>query len=167
MISALLCQQLGNEGVMSFEFRYLLIVACSQRKRPDTGLLPAIERYDGVNFRVIRKAMREGRWSSNINVLILSARHGLIRADKPIAYYDERMTRDRGLEHRESVLATLQPILSSNTWREVFVNLGRDYLVALSGLEQLLPSGTTIKYAKGGIGRKMQAMKNWIDSISS
>lgn len=151
---------------MSSESRYLLIVACSQRKRPDAGLLPAIERYDGVNFRVIRKARREGRWSPNIDVLILSARHGLIRADKPIAYYDERMTRDRGLKHREAVLATLQLFLSSNACREVFVNVGRDYLVALSGWKQFVPPGTTVKYAKGGIGSKMQAMKNWIDSIS-
>ena len=151
---------------MRSEPRYLLIVACSQRKRPDPDLLPAVDRYDGVNFRVIKKARREGRWNPSIDVLILSARHGLIRADKPIAYYDERMTRDRGLEHRESVLATLQLILSSNAYRAVFVNVGRDYLVALSGWEQFLTPGTTVKYAKGGIGSKMQAMKNWIDNIS-
>lgn len=30
----------------------LLILACSQRKRPDPGLLPAIERYDGPQFQV-------------------------------------------------------------------------------------------------------------------
>lgn len=42
------------------ERRYLLILACSQRKRVDAGLLPAIEHYDGVNFRAIHKAKREG-----------------------------------------------------------------------------------------------------------
>jgi len=31
----------------------LLILSCSQRKRPDSGLLPAIERYDGPVFRVV------------------------------------------------------------------------------------------------------------------
>jgi len=151
---------------MSTERGYLLIVACSQRKRSDPGLLLAIERYDGVNFRVIKKAKREGRWNPNIDVLILSARYGLIREDKPIAYYDERMTRNRALEHRDSVLAALQLILSSIAYRKVFVNVGREYLPSLSGWEPLLSPGTTVEYAEGGIGSKMRAMKNWIDSLS-
>lgn len=53
--------------------RLLLIVSCSQRKRSDLGLLPAIERYDGVYFRLLRKAQREGYWPENLDVLILSA----------------------------------------------------------------------------------------------
>jgi hypothetical protein len=37
----------------------MLILACSRRKRPDEGLLPAIERYDGPAFRVLRHFLRE------------------------------------------------------------------------------------------------------------
>src|SRR5262245_4306372 len=48
------------------EFTYLLIMACSQRKRSEPNLLPAIERYDGVHFRVLRKAQREGYWPANL-----------------------------------------------------------------------------------------------------
>ncbi len=33
--------------------RRMLILACSRRKRPDEGLLPAIERYDELAFRVV------------------------------------------------------------------------------------------------------------------
>ena len=77
------------------ETRYLLIVACSQRKRSDPYLLPAIERYDGGNFRVLRKAMREGYWPQNMDVLILSAKYGLINASTFIADYDQRMNRER------------------------------------------------------------------------
>jgi len=33
----------------------LLILACSARKRLDRSALPAIERYDGVNFRILKK----------------------------------------------------------------------------------------------------------------
>ena len=32
--------------VKTAESRYLLIISCSQRKRPDPKLLPALERYD-------------------------------------------------------------------------------------------------------------------------
>ena len=34
----------------------LLIVACSRAKRPDAGSLPAIDRYDGPAFRLLRRA---------------------------------------------------------------------------------------------------------------
>jgi hypothetical protein len=37
----------------------LLIAACSQRKRADEGLLPAIERYDGPVYRVLRRFLRQ------------------------------------------------------------------------------------------------------------
>ena len=37
----------------------MLILACSRRKRPDEGLLPAIERYDGPTFCVLRRFLRE------------------------------------------------------------------------------------------------------------
>ena len=47
---------------------YLLIVTCSQRKRSDPELLPALERYDGIFFRIIRKARREGNWPDNLDV---------------------------------------------------------------------------------------------------
>jgi hypothetical protein len=40
----------------------LLIVTCSQRKRSDRELLPALKRYDGIFFRILRKAQREGYW---------------------------------------------------------------------------------------------------------
>jgi hypothetical protein len=62
------------------ERRYLLILGCSQRKRPDSGLLPAIERYDGVNFRILQKAKREEYLPENLDILILSAKYGLIEA---------------------------------------------------------------------------------------
>ena len=37
----------------------VLIIACSQRKRPDAGLLPALDRYDGPAFQVLRRFLRE------------------------------------------------------------------------------------------------------------
>ena len=62
----------------------MLILACSRRKRLDEGLLPAIDRYDGSAFRVLRRFLRE-RPAGAPDVLILSAKHGLIAHDLPIA----------------------------------------------------------------------------------
>jgi hypothetical protein len=38
---------------------HLLLIGCSNRKRALTGRRPALELYDGVNFRVVRKFLHE------------------------------------------------------------------------------------------------------------
>ena len=48
----------------------LLILACSARKRLEARALPAIERYDGVNFRILKKLQREQNFPSDLNVPI-------------------------------------------------------------------------------------------------
>ena len=79
----------------------MLIAACSRRKRPEEGLLPAIERYDGPAFRVSRRFMRESP-SEPPEVLILAAEYGPIPHDLPVAVYDREMTPAR--EIRPKVL---------------------------------------------------------------
>jgi hypothetical protein len=67
----------------------LLILSCSQRKRPDAILLPALERYDGPMFRVLRKFLRENPSKElHPDVYILSAQFGLISADQLIPIPD-------------------------------------------------------------------------------
>ena len=40
----------------------LLILGCADRKRDSGGLLPALDRYDGPAYRVIRTFLREYQW---------------------------------------------------------------------------------------------------------
>ncbi len=142
--------------------RKLLIVACSNRKKKDKSLLPAIERYDGVNYRVIKKLRREGRFPKNVDVMILSAQYGLIDAMMPIPYYDLRMDRARASELRDQVTARLDTALRARRYDEIFVNMGKVYLGALDSEETLSNSNRLVKYAEGGIGQKMRAMKEWL-----
>ena len=59
----------------------LLILGCSQKKRPDSGLLPALDRYDGPMFRVLRKCLREcPGGAQGLETYILSAEFGLMQA---------------------------------------------------------------------------------------
>ena len=146
--------------------RYLLIVGCSQRKRPDPGLLPAIERYDGVNFRVLRKARREGYWPENLDVLILSAKYGLLRSDTPIEDYDQRMTRGQALALQPVVSADLDAHLTQVKYCEVFINLGQTYLLALAESKKIADLRDRVAYASGGIGEKMSQMKQWLYCIA-
>jgi hypothetical protein len=57
-----------------------------------------MERYDGVHFRVLRKAQREGYWPENLDMLILSAKYGLLDLDTVIEHYDLRMTSEQALQ---------------------------------------------------------------------
>lgn len=142
--------------------RRLLIVSCSERKRNDPNPLPALDRYDGVNFRVIKKAMREGRWPQNLDLLILSAEYGLTDPDQPIRPYDRRMTPQRATELADKVAGVLRRRLSHITYDEIFVNAGKNYLPALKILQEI-DDARVVRYAEGGIGQKMAAMKRWIE----
>mgnify|MGYP003119040193 CR=1 FL=1 len=71
--------------------KQLLIVSCGSKKCPDVGNMKALDRYLGPIFQSIKKA----GVPENVDVAILSAKHGLIRADTPIKNYDQLMTKDR------------------------------------------------------------------------
>jgi hypothetical protein len=60
--------------------KQLLVLGCSQTKRDAPGFLPAIERYDGSPYRVLRSYLRERDWPDQLSVAILSAKHGLVGA---------------------------------------------------------------------------------------
>ena len=91
----------------------LLILACSRRNLLDDGPLPAVERYDGPAFRILRRFLRE-RPSEAPDVLILSAEHGLIAQDTPILAYDREMTAARARELRPQTLAELDRVTVSH-----------------------------------------------------
>ena len=78
--------------VISVSAFHRITVSCSQRKVETSEPLPALERYDGPTYRTLRKAMHEGRIPKNLDVLIISAKYGLIGCQKSIDAYDERMT---------------------------------------------------------------------------
>ncbi len=146
---------------MGPKHRYLLIIACSQRKCSDSNLLPAIERYDGGSYRLLRKAQREGNWPDGLNVLILSAKFGLIESSALIPDYNLRMNRERAREIQEKTLQTLQIYSQQDTYQEVYVDLGQDYHPAIGDLKHLF-SGSLVIYARGRIGERLSRLKQWL-----
>ncbi len=147
---------------MTSNAKYLLLVSCSQRKNSDSSLLPAIERYDGVNFRVLRKARREGYFAENLDILILSAKYGLLDSDYPIENYNCKMTRERALALQSEVSVGLDSHLNREDYREIFVNLAKTYLIAIEQSDGIRRAGQRVLYPTGGIGCKMSQMKKWL-----
>jgi hypothetical protein len=146
---------------MSTAKRKLLLIACSNRKIRTRGLLSALERYDGVTYRVIRKAQREGYFPQDVDIKILSAKFGLIDAKTRIPYYDQRMDAERARVLQPQVLRSLKRVTSRGQYSQVFINMGKIYFVAIDGFMELLDSRARVGYAAGGIGEKAKAMKEW------
>src|SRR5438105_981754 len=94
--------------------RRLLLLSCSQRKLDTSGKIPALQRYDGPAFQVVRRYLRETN-DPLLHVCVLSAEYGIIAADDRIADYDRTMDTERAAALRESTLDKLKAVLRQHT----------------------------------------------------
>lgn len=136
---------------------HLLLLACSATKR--SGRSPALQLYDGVNYRVLRKELTASGWPPGLIIKILSAKYGLIDATTIVDTYDQRMDSASALRMKETVMSSLRRL---GHFDSVFVNLGVDYLVAVGDIKQIFRNATL---ARGGIGTKMAEMKQWLRKL--
>jgi hypothetical protein len=111
--------------------RRLLILACSDLKKPVDGDVIAWNLYDGVAYKMLEKLQREGQFPLDVDIVILSAKYAMINPEKRIRNYNLRMTYARAIEQRSVNSATLTAILQKATYREVYVHGGAAYKVAL------------------------------------
>lgn len=126
-------------------------------------LLPAIERYDGGAYRIIRKLQRQGDWPDDIDTLILSAKFGLLRATDLIPDYDLRMTNALAAKMNSDVLRSLDASIRDYPPSEVYLDLGAQYFPAVRGIDDLLLSRLIpLRKASGRIGERLHRLKEWI-----
>jgi hypothetical protein len=140
----------------------LLLIACSQRKAAGVERGRAWEVYDGQLFRVLKNLRRKHPWGDEeLPILIVSARYGVVRPDRTIATYDERLTSMAASRESNRWADQLKRAVSGARYRAVHVNLGRLYLAALPDLADMFP-GTPIDYATGGIGVRNAQTRRWV-----
>jgi hypothetical protein len=139
----------------------LLIMACSQRKRQDAGLLPAIERYDGPAFRVLRRYLRTNPADAP-DIWILSAKFGLIGAEELISDYDQRMMVQRARELAPDVRLWLERMVRAVGYSELFLCLSQAYLAALTGSEVCVAPGVVVRRSSGGTGKRLSELFAWL-----
>jgi hypothetical protein len=138
----------------------LLIMSCSAKKRPDAGLLPAIERYDGPAFRVLRRYLAQ-QPSDCPDTLVLSARFGIVDSDKGIPYYDQRLTAERLQALRPAVTDAIEQRLLAKRYDEVFVCGGSLYTRLLDPA-LTRTARATIQAATGTSGRRLSELHDWL-----
>lgn len=141
--------------------RRLLIISCSQRKRSDPGLLPAIERYDGPAFRVLRRYLR-GNPAHPPDIHILSAEFGLIPAERSIPFYDRRMSDSRAHDLRDDAIAAFHGIVSAASYTELHLALSKVYLAALDGWRDVVAPTCRVTIGQQSPGRRLTILHAWL-----
>jgi hypothetical protein len=136
-----------------------LVLACSQRKLADAGLLPAIQRYNGPAFQVLRKYLREN--DEQIAIFILSAKYGLIRSTKRIPDYDVRLSKESAKTMQPKVLRAARDTIGAEHWDSVGICAGKDYRTLLDSVVGEL-DGVQIDFIKGGQGPRLRALRDWL-----
>jgi hypothetical protein len=144
--------------------KQLLVLGCSQTKRETAGTLPAIDRYDGSSYRVLRSFLRKKEWPRNLSVAVLSAKYGLVGGFTGIENYDERMTLSRAAEWAPKCGDILDKWSESH--ESVHFSLGKDYLPAVKpAIERSNHLKTEI--FEGPIGMKLKQIKEFLVKTES
>lgn len=142
--------------------RHLVVLSCSSTKLQTLGGLPAIERYDGPMYRVLRSFLRESMWPMPLSIAVLSARYGLIGGLTSIECYDQRMDRHRAAQLLNGSTETL--IKWGQSHNHISLLLGKDYLPALD-LDKLRYFGIQSSIVEGPIGIKLNRFHNLLHSM--
>lgn len=139
----------------------LVILGCSQRKRQTSRVLPAVERYDGPIFRVLRKHSREAPETA-ADACILSARFGLIRGKTRIPRYDVQVSSIDPARLRQRIKRQLARALGEIRPKRLFVSVGNHYWPLLrEALEYEVAPGKVV-VATGGIGGRASQLSRWL-----
>jgi hypothetical protein len=140
----------------------LLILSCSRRKSREPELVPALARYNGPLFQIVRRfADDHGGWADQVDVFILSAEFGLIPGNASVPYYDRQMTPLRARELLPGTLAMLGQIVDGLR-SDLFISVGADYLEAMCGYETCLPAAARVHLSTGSLGRRQAELRDWL-----
>jgi len=141
----------------------LLVQSCSNRKREASSQLPAMERYDGYFFRIVKKAIDEGALRDDIDIVILSAEFGLLNLDDQIPMYDRQMTSKRAGELRDDAVSSLVSRVQRGDYDTLVVNMAKQYEKAIEGIDSHVEIEIN-RIRGGGIGAKGRKLKHLIRS---
>lgn len=139
----------------------LLVQSCSRSKKEVEEPISAIELYSGYFFKIIKKTRREQGKNPDLDLCILSAKHGLLDPSDRIQPYDQRMDVRRAKELGPKVRAELKRRITEEQYDRIVINAGKDYQLALSGFDTDIDVDTYL-IDGDGIGVKGGALKQFL-----
>lgn len=144
---------------------YLLVQSCSDTKKDVSGSVSAFDLYEGYFFKIIKKAFRTERIDSMVDILVLSAKYGVVEPDEKIEYYDKRMGVEQAKNINNRVIESISRRAERGGYNEIWINMGEKYRKAIEGLEKEV--SIPVDYIEGsGIGEKGSELKNRLYNIS-
>ncbi|MFE2727138.1 DUF6884 domain-containing protein [Kitasatospora sp. NPDC059327] len=108
----------------------LVVVGCSARKSRSLRPVAALDLYQGWCVPPLRARLAE-RGDLRRRTLILSARHGLLKAEDPVLPYDQPLTPERAAALQSAVRAQLAEHLQAFPASEALLLLEPAYLALL------------------------------------
>lgn len=143
----------------------LLILKCSSRKRTDQQLLPAIERYDGPMWQVLRSYLRDFPGvTADLDIYGLSAEFGLFPASEKIPWYERTMELARAQELHAQVMQRFHMLMGSG-YEQLCMGVSHRYLNALQGWESMIPDLLEVTVTDGTAGVKLGQLRAWLRGI--
>jgi len=148
----------------------LLVISHSYRRNPSSCSLPAIERYDGLFFRIARKYLGN---TEDVKVLVMKDDLTLIDANKLLPYAPpegenwktKSISKESIEKARKKNEIFLKKKLKQRKYSEIYLAMGKRYAEALPDLSSY---GLEVKFPiHGGIGPKAQALKEWFLGTSN
>lgn len=103
--------------------KYLLIISCSDKKAKTPGAIPACERYTGPPCWVLRRAKQEKYLPNSLDILIVSAKYGLLEWNEKIEDYNQKMDDKRADELRPIIQEKLKVFFNGKYYDQLFNGL--------------------------------------------
>ena len=138
---------------------YLLILPCSKRKK-DLAIGRAIEIYDGPFYQILRKYNKE-----NVDVLILSAKYGLLEGSDIISPYELKMTPEIAKRLKATTQYRLRTYLRAKNYNRILINLGKTYRSVIDECNFQANNGVKPEFLEGTIGLRNNRLKKWLREI--
>lgn len=138
----------------------LLIISCSATKADDQRA-GACDLYTGPAHLQLAKIEREVG-TLDCDVLVLSAKHGLIGWRARVDTYDDQMTPEAARAMADNNELILRNLSSENEYDEVFVMASAAYLPALGRVASWKGEAKVTLAGGRGIGEMRGQMAQWL-----
>lgn len=143
--------------------RRLLILGSTFRRNPSEKTLAAIDRYDGVFFRVVRKHLKQVQ---DVDVVVMIDDLTLVDGNFNLPYTPPEggrwgtqvFSKEKYKEAKAKNEAFLNKKLGTGKYAEIFIAMGKRYAKALPNLTHQ----KVVFPTRGGLGPKATALKEWI-----
>lgn len=139
----------------------LVLVSCTKHKMKHPHHVPALIRYQGPIISLIRRVFllySENNTFPPFNIIILSAKFGLLSPHQKIPYYDQIMSSDQ--------LKELQPLLieklRSLKPKSMFINLSKTYFMPIELKNNLIK----LFVAKGSYQERYDQTRKFLYELS-